>query len=64
MSHSADRPLSNKQRAFVTLLLLLGTLISYVVIRFMNPDNAFPQEQDQTYTSAPHDHSSQPSARP
>lgn len=51
--------LSNKQRAYVALLLLLGTLIIFGILLLQNPGNAFHHHA----AGASH-HQSQGIARP
>lgn len=36
-SHSVSHSLTNKQRIFVVALLLLGMMLSFLVIRFVDP---------------------------
>jgi hypothetical protein len=64
MSHPVNPPLSNMQRGFVVLLLLLGTVIAFGVVRFMNPEGAFTPQAGHVSRSAAANQSSQRSARP
>jgi hypothetical protein len=42
VSH-AHSPLTGKQRAFIAVLLFLGLLLSFVVVRYLDPSTALTQ---------------------
>jgi hypothetical protein len=42
VSH-AHSPLTGKQRVFIALLLFLGLLLSFVVVRYLDPSTALTQ---------------------